>query len=190
MLHYAHSGILLATLNTTCRWSKRSAKKNILSIAKVVTFEVTPKFWGIEDWRKRCKERKLWMRGKSSPVGVDVVARYYFSIYFCASSSSCCCIIVASSPSIMIICSFSSILYTSSSSSRCSAKASWESLGDLIYHFFGSDLLRFIFDRKFRKVVLPVLQQCSEDCVIIGVRSKTFVDRWPYMVVLTVWGDI
>ena len=47
----------LATLNTACRRSKKSTKKNILSIAKVVNFEATPKFWGMEDLRKRRKER-------------------------------------------------------------------------------------------------------------------------------------
>ena len=40
-------------------------------------------------------------------------------------------------------------------------------------------LLKIIFDRKFRKVVLLVLQQCGEDCVIVGGRSKSFVDKWP-----------
>ena len=47
-----------------------------------------------------------------------------------------------------------------------------------------------IFDRQFRKVFLLALQQCSKDCVVIGGRSKPFVDRWPYMGVFTVWGDI
>ena len=83
-----------ATLNTACRWSKRFAKKNILSIAKVVTFEVTPKFWGMEDLRKFCKERILWKRRKSFPAVVDEIARCSFSIDFCAYSSSFCCIIV------------------------------------------------------------------------------------------------
>ena len=46
---YVHSGIFLVTINTTCRWSKQSTKKNILSIAKFVTFEAMPKFWGMED---------------------------------------------------------------------------------------------------------------------------------------------
>ena len=46
---YIHSGIFLGTLNTACRWSKKYAKKNVLSIAKVVTFEATSKFWGMED---------------------------------------------------------------------------------------------------------------------------------------------
>ena len=48
---------LKADLNTACRQSKRFAKKNILSIAKVVTFEATPKLWGMEYLRKWCKER-------------------------------------------------------------------------------------------------------------------------------------
>ena len=55
MMPYVHSGIFPATLNNACRWSKKSANKNILSIAKVVTFEAMPKFWGMEDWRKWCK---------------------------------------------------------------------------------------------------------------------------------------
>ena len=38
----------LVTLNTACGWSKLSPKKNILSIAKVVTFELMTKFWGME----------------------------------------------------------------------------------------------------------------------------------------------
>ena len=49
MIPYVHSAIFPANANTTCRWSKQSAKKKILSIAKVVTFEATPKFWGMED---------------------------------------------------------------------------------------------------------------------------------------------
>ena len=183
---YAHSDIFLETIDTACRWSERPAKKYILSITKVVNFEATSKFWGIEDLRKRCKERTLWKRSKPFPVGVDVVARYYFSIYFCASSSSCCCIIVARYQSLMIICSFSSIFCTLYSSSRWSAKARWEYMGELIYHFFGTYFLRSIFDRQFRKVVLLVLQQCSKDCVVIGGRSKPFVDIWPYMGVLSV----
>ena len=182
--------IFLATINTDCRWSKWSAKKNVLSIAKVVNFEATTNFWGMEDWRKRCKERTRWTRSKDLPVGVDVLARYYFSINFWASSSSCCCIIVASSPSLMIICSLSSRFCTSSYPSRCRAKAIWASLGELIYHLFGTDLLRSISDRQFRKFVLLVLQQCSEDCVVIGGSSKPFVDRWPYMGVFDVWKDI
>ena len=40
-------------------------------------------------------------------------------------------------------------------------------------------LLWIIFDRQFRKVVLLVLQQYGKDCVIIGGRLKTFVDRRP-----------
>ena len=124
----------LATLNTACRRSKRFVKKNILSIAKVVTFEAKPKFWGMEYWRKRCKERTRWTISKASPVGVDVVARYYLSINFCASSSSWSYIIVASLPSLVIICYFFSRFGTLSSSCRCRAKAIWPSLGELIYH--------------------------------------------------------
>ena len=61
----------------------------------------------------------------------------------------------------MIICSFSSRFFTSSYSNLCSAKLIWESLGELIYHFFGTNFLQSIFDRHFRKVFLLVLQQCS-----------------------------
>ena len=161
-----------------------------MSIAMVVIFEETPKFWGMEDWRKSCKERTRWTRSKAFPVSVDVVACYSFFINFCAFSSSWCCRIVASSPPLMIICSFYFILFTSSSSSRCSAKASSASLGELISHFFGTDMLQSIFDRQFRKKILLVLQQCSKDFVVIGGRSKPFVDRWTYMGVFAVWGDI
>ena len=165
MLTYVQSGIFSATLNTACRWSKLSAKKNILSVDKVVTFEATPKFWGMEEWRKCCKEMTQWMRSKAFPVGVDFMARCSLSIYLCALSSSFYCIIVVKSPSLMIICSLFSRLLTSSSSSHCSNKASWASLeiavlssgwiymaitayhswGDLIYHLLGTDLLRSIF---------------------------------------------
>ena len=146
--------------------------------------------WELEDWKKRCKERTRWTISKAFPVVINVMARYSFSIDFCASSSSWCCIIVASSTSLVIICSFSSILCTSSSSSRCSAKAIWASMGQLIYHLLGTDFLRSIFERQFRKVVLPMLQQCSKDCVVIGGRSKHFVDILPYMGVFAVWEDI
>ena len=47
--------------------------------------------------------------------------------------------------------------------------------------FFRTDFLQPIFDRQFRKFVLLVLQQCREDCVVIGGRSKPFFDRWTYM---------
>ena len=165
MLPYVQSGIFPTTLNTACRRSKQSAKKNILSVARVVTFEATPKFWGMEDWIKWCKERTRWMRIKAFPVGVDYMAWCTLSIDLCALSSSSCCTIVANLPSLMIICSFFSRFCTSSFSSHCSSKPSWESLeisvlssggidmaiaaynswGELIYHLFGTDLLRSIF---------------------------------------------
>ena len=128
MKPYVHSSIFPETLNTTCRWSKRSTKKNILPISKVVTFEATPKLWGMEYWRRWCKERTSWTRSKYFPVWFGVMACCSFYIYFCAFSSSCCCIIEEISSSLMIICYFSSIFYTPSSSIIYSAKASWASL--------------------------------------------------------------
>ena len=80
MIPYVHSGIFFAALNTACRKNKQSAKKNILSIAKVVTFEATPKFWGMEDWIKWCKERTHQTISKDFPVGVDFMDRCSFSI--------------------------------------------------------------------------------------------------------------
>ena len=168
---YVHSGIFLATINTACIWSKLSAKKNILSIAKVVNFLGDTQVLEYGILKKSSKERTRWMRSKAFPVVVYVVARYSFSIDFCASSSSCYCIIVESSSSIMIICSFASRFFTSFSSSRCSTKASWASLGELICHFSERICCDLIFDRQFRKVFLLVLQQCSKGCVIIGGRS-------------------
>ena len=120
----------------------------------------------MEDWRKSCKERKWRTRTKAFPVSIYDMACCSLSINFCAYSASCCCIIVETFPSLIIICSFLSRFCTSSSSSRCSAKASWVSLEisalssdgldmaitayhpwrDLIYHFFGTDLLRSIFN--------------------------------------------
>ena len=111
MIPYFHSGIFSETLNTACRWSKQSAKKTILSISKVVTFEATPKFWGMEDWIKYCKERTRQTRIKSFPVVVDVMARCSLSIDLWALSSNYCWKIVAGSPPLMIICSFSSRLF-------------------------------------------------------------------------------
>ena len=170
----------LATINAACRWGKWTAKKNILYIAKVVTFEATSKFWGMKYRWKRCNKRTCWTRIKALPVGVDVVSRYSLFVGFCALSSSCCCIIVSSSPYFMIICFLSSRFYTSSFSSCYSANASWAYMGDLIYHLFGTYFLRSIFDRQFRKVVLLVLQQYSEYCLVIRGWSKPFVDRWTY----------
>ena len=103
MLPHVRSGIFHGDSKYRCRWSKRSAKKNILSVAKVVTFEAKPKLWGMEDWSKWCKENTHWMRRKAFPVGIDDMACCSFSINFCASSSSCCCIIMANLPSLMII---------------------------------------------------------------------------------------
>ena len=71
-----------------------------------------------------------------------------------------------------------------------SSKVSWASLGELIYHFFGTDLLRSIFNRQFRKVFLLMLKKIRKDCIVISGRSKTSVDRWPYMGVFAVLGDI
>ena len=124
----------------------------------------------------------------------SLTCRRWCHTNFCASYSSCCCIIVAKYPSLMIICYFFSRFCTSSYLSCCSSKESWTSLeiaalsscglemaisaynswGELIYHFFGTDLLQSIFDRKFQKVVLLVLQQCGADCIVICGRSKTF----------------
>ena len=190
MLPYTHSGVFPATLNTGCRWSKRFAKKNILSIAKVVNFEATPKFWGMEDLRKWCKERTRWTRSKAFPVGIDVMFHCSFFINFCASYSSCCCIIVVKYPSLIIIWSFFSRFCTSSSSSRCSAKAIWvyleiavlssggldmeitayNSWRELIYHFFGTDLLQSIFD-LFLSVSFKKLSSwfCNNEAMIASL---------------------
>ena len=179
------------TINTVCRWSKQFAKKNILSIAMVVNFEATPKFWGIEDLRKWCKERTRWTRSKALPVAIDDMAHCSFSINFCAYSSSCCCIIVAKLPSLIIICSFLSRFCTSSSSTRCSAKARRLSLEitalfsggldmaiaayhhwrELIYHLFRMDLLRSIFD-LFSSVGFEKLSSwCCNNVTIIASLS-------------------
>ena len=48
-------------------------------------------------------------------------------------------------------------------------------------HLSGTEFLLSIFDRQFRKVVLLVLQQCSEDCIVISGRSKHFIDKWTYI---------
>ena len=128
MLPCVRSEMFLATLNTAFRRSKISTKKNILSVAKVVTFEATLKFCDMEYWRKWCKERTRWTTSKAFPVSVDVMERCSFSVYFWSLSSYCCCIIVASFPYLMSICSFSSIFCTSISSSRCSFKVIWSSL--------------------------------------------------------------
>ena len=52
--------------------------------------------------------------------------------------------------------------------------AVYHSIGELIYHLFRTDLLQSIFDRQFKNVFLIMLQQCSKDCVVIGVRSTHF----------------
>ena len=117
-----------ATLNTACIWIKQPAKKNILSISRVVTFEATSKFGGMEDLRKWCKERTRWTRSKALLVGVDVMARCSLSIDFCDLYSYWCCVIVVSLTYLIIICSFSSRFCTSSSSIHCSTNASLASL--------------------------------------------------------------
>ena len=176
------------TLNTACRWSKQPAKKNILSITKAVTFEATPKFWGMEDLRRWCTEMTRWTRSKASPVGVDVISHCSFSIDFYVSSSSCCCIIAANSSSLMIICSFFSRFCTSYSSSLCSVKAIWEYLeisalysggiemaisayhywGYLIYHFFGTDLLRSIFNLFLTVIFEKLSSSCCNNAARIA----------------------
>ena len=191
---YVHSGIFLETLNTACIWSKWSAKKTYYTLTMLLLLMRRPSsgVWNTEENGTRkvqCKERTCWTRSKAFPVGVDVVSCCSFSINFYASSSSLCFIIVAVLPSLMIICYFSSRFCTSFSSSRCSAKAIWESLGDMIYHFFGTYLLRYIFDRQFWKVAILVLHQCSKDFIVIGGSLKPFIDRWPFMGVFAVWGD-
>ena len=97
----------------------------------------------------------------------------------------------------MIICSFFSRICTLSSSSRCSTKASWASLemavltsgglamaiaaynswGELIYHFSGTDLMRSIFVLffavSFKKLSLLCCNNAN-DWVITGGRSTSF----------------
>ena len=122
------------------------------------------------------------------------MAHCSFSINLCTSSSSFCCIIVANSSSLVIICSFLSRFCALSSSSCCSAKTRWAYMGisvlsssgieivitachywwELIYHLFGTDLLRSIFGRQFQKVVLLILQQCGKYFFVIGGRSTHF----------------
>ena len=143
----------------------------------------------MEDRIKRCKERTRWTRMKAFPVGVDVVARYYLSIDFCTSSYSCYWIIVEISTYLMIICFLSSRFFTSSSSSCFSSKVIWASLGELIYHFWNG-FVAIYFRPSVSKNFPPHAEKCSKDCVIIGGRSKTSVDRWPYMGVFAVLGDI
>ena len=175
------------------------AKKNILSIANIVTFEATHKFWGMEDWRKCCMERTRWTISKSFPAGVDVMSRCSFPIYFCASTSSCCCIVVASSPSLMIIFSFSYIFCTSSSSSRCSAKVIWVSLEiavlsscgiemeiaayhpwrELIYHLFRTDFLQSIFDLILSVRFKKLSSWCSNNAAIGS--SLSVAGEHPYV---------
>ena len=166
-----------------------------LSIAKVFTFEATPKFWGMEDWRKWCKERTLWMRSKSLPGSFDVMARCYFSINICASSSSCCCII--------IICSFFSRFCTLSYSCHCSAKLVWAYMGiaalssigidmeisayhswrDLIYHLFGTDFMQYILD-LFSSVSFEKLSSlCCNNAEMIPSLSVSCQHLLRYMAV-------
>ena len=142
MFPYAQIGIFPDTINTACRRSKRSTKKNILSVANVVTFERTSKFLGTEYQRKWCKERTRWMRSKAFPVRVDDMARCSFSINLCAPSFSCCCTIVTNSPSLMIMFSFVPRFCTSSSLSHCSSKVSWSSLEMISSPWSCSDLKR------------------------------------------------
>ena len=201
MLPYVHSDIFPATLNTACRWSKRSVKENVLSISKVVTFEGTPKFWGMEDWRKWCKERTQWTRTKASPVGVDDMARCSFCINFYAYPSSCCCIIVAKLSTLIIICSFFSIFCTSSSSSCYSSKVSWVSLEiavlssgglemeiaayhswrELIYHLFGTDLLQSIFGLFLSVSFEKLSSWCCNNAAMIALLSVEgeHISRYP-----------
>ena len=144
----------------------------------------------MEDWIKWCKERTCWTRSKAFPVGVDVTTHCSFSINFCASSSSWCCIIVEKLPYLMVICSFFSRFCNSSSLSRCSANASWASLetvltsggidmaiaayhswGELIYHFFGTDLLRSIFNLFLTVSFEKLSSSCCSNTAIIASLS-------------------
>ena len=135
-----------------------------------------------------------WTIAKALPVGVDDMSWCSFSINFCDLYYYCCFIILAKSLSLIIICSFFSRFCTLSSSSCCSAKVIWVSLEisvlssgrletviadyhswrELIYHLFGTDLLRFTFDlflyASFKKFVLLVLQQCDNYSVVVSGR--------------------
>ena len=186
MIPYFHSGILPTTLNNACRQSKQSEKKNIIFISKVVTFQATPKFLGMKSWRKCCMESTRWTISKAFFVIIDVMDRCYFSVDFCALSSSFCCIILESSPSLMIISSFYYIFCTLYSSSLCSAKASWTSLDISALYFGGIEttILPIISEQSYftvcseiiccdlfwlsvSKIVLLMLQQYGNDCVVI-----------------------
>ena len=75
---------VLATLNTACRWSKQSVKKKILSIARVVTFEATPKLWGMEAQRNGARKGHAKRKAKPSLSELmswpDVLSPYIYEL--------------------------------------------------------------------------------------------------------------
>ena len=55
MLPYVHSGNFTATLNTACRWSKRSAKKKYWPLPRLLLLRRSPSYWRIEEIIKWCQ---------------------------------------------------------------------------------------------------------------------------------------
>ena len=124
-----------------------SRRKTYCTFSKVVTFEEMPKFWGMENRRKWCKERTNQMRSKTFPERSWFHGLTFFIHQFM---------------------SFVLLLLLHNSGKLT------------IPHDHILLLLQIIFDCQFQKVVLLVLQQWGNDCVIICSKLKPFIDRWTW----------
>ena len=183
---YVHSGIFLATLNTTWRRSKGYAKKNTIH-CQGCYFWGNAQVMGYGILKKKVQGKDTMNEKQRIPCRYWCHGTLFFLHKFLRFVLL---LMLENSGKLTIIHDNLFPLFQTLHLFRCSANASWESMGDLIYHFFGTDLLRSIFDQNFRKVVLLMLQKCSYYCVVLGDMLKPFIDIWPYMVVFSVWVDI
>ena len=193
MLPYVHRGIFSETLNTACRWSKISVKNNTLSIAKVGTFEATPKFWGMEYWKQIAskghandKQNLICLHWWHGPLfflhkflRFVLLLMLHHSVKLAIPHVHMFLIL-----QIMHLFLFKSLQHQDELSISIDIRVVfwWARYGNCRLSFLKRSDLPFvwngfvaiyfwpIFDRQFRKYILLVLQQCGEDCVVIGGR--------------------
>ena len=160
MIPCVHSGIFTVTLNNTCRWSKRSANKKILSIVKVVTFEATPKFWGAGDWRKWCKEGHAEQEAKPSLSALLLFLNQFMCFFLLFILHHSEKLAMSHYYLLLLLQILHRVLFKSlqhkgelsiSGDSRIvfwwdrDGNHAYHFWGDLIHHFFGTNVLRSVY---------------------------------------------
>ena len=190
MLPYVHSA-----LNNACIWSKRPAKKNILYIAKVVNFEGTPKFWSTEENGAR---KDTLNKNQNIPCqhwwhGSLLFLRQFLHLVLLLLLYHSGKITLSHYRLFLLLQILHLVLFKSlqrqgelSISGDSCVVFWWARYGNCRLLFLKRDDLPFvlnvffaiyfwpIFIRQFWKVFLLVLQQCGDDCAVIGGRWTPF----------------